>query len=37
MEVEVWPGKGEDRYFEDRSWGLVDEDVGVGGCFRWPD
>ena len=37
MGVGVWPRKCEDRYFEAGSWGLVDGDVGVGGCFRWPD
>ena len=37
MGVKVWSGKGEDRDFEAESWGLVDGDVGVGGCFGWSD
>ena len=35
--VDVCLVKGEDRDFEAGSWGLVDGDLGVGGCCGWPD
>ena len=37
MDVEVWLRKYGDRNFEAESWGLVDGDMGVEGCFGCPD